>query len=963
MEVSKKTNIDHMIECKCCGNSDAAHFEIKDNGYVCKCCGAWTHSKQKSNPKNDMLAYRLSQGYEFLNNYDFERARNSFQRIIKDAPESIDAYWGFLLAKFGVVYVKGFFNGIIEPIYCFPDYDSLGNAKIRSTREFAKILELIGDDKELRNLYNEHSLKIDRAILNFRKSIDSAEDDVFICVKISNATENAPELKGHTEDSRQAERLERDLKARGVNVFYSLHTLTKEVDSDDQIWTHLVKSKKMILIGSQEDYLESVWVKSEWMRWLHLDRQNELYIYVLKHDDESPVGVLPYELRTKQIYTLDSYEKLLNDIVGVDPTAVQEVEDDKDGKVILFNGREERIQYGTEEISADAYRDRSDIVRVILPDGVKRICDGAFANCNKLLEVVLPESILHIGSDAFYSCDALKKIYIPYRTESIGSQAFYGCGALEHITIPSSVKKIGAGVFNYCDNLKGITVDKRNKDYYGNGNCIVDTKQETLIAGCMSTNIPDDDSVVRIGYNSFCGCSNLVSINIPDSVQEIDDGAFMDCRSLKTVAFTSSVARIGYEAFHNCPSLITVKYDAPEAIWDAMSIEEGNLTLVKAYKKGKFPPPPPPPGPDLYEKLREAEEKLKAAQDKHSQLENDRTQKTQKKEEFSLNAEKNRRLEAEFKNRASQAAREKEIAQQNQKNALDSKTKAIREVELKTQAETAARAEEAAARARAEKAAREKATAAAEVKAADVRANNAKSEIALKSRAESEAKAKAEAAEKEKNQSLTESSKLTNEISRIQVDLNTTEALEKDLRKQIDELRKQIEQENTKDGKIIYNDGREEILDFGMTEIDRVPYSGNESIVKVILPASLTKIGARAFAGCSNLQSVKMPNTVDTIEAFAFNKCTGLTSINLSANLTEISNSVFQRCENLTKIVIPNGVTKIGSASFNKCTNLKDVTIPDTVKSIGTLAFAGCGVGASILPSKDIEIGNRAFDY
>ena len=959
MEGSKKSNLDHMIECKCCGNSEAAHFEIKDNGYVCKCCGAWNRPKNNSDPKNDMLAYRLLQGYEFLNNYDFERARNSFQRIIKDAPESIDAYWGFLLAKFGVVYVKGFFNGIIEPIYCFPDYDSLGNAKIRSTREFAKILELIGDDKSLRDLYNEHSLKIDRAILNFRKSIDSAENDVFICVKISKATENNPELKGHTEDARLAEKLERDLKARGVNVFYSLHTLTKEIDSDDQIWTHLVKSKKMILIGSQEDYLESVWVKSEWMRWLHLDRQNELYIYVLKHDDESPVSVLPYELRTKQIYTLDSYEKLLKDIVGVNPTApVQEIEEDKDGKIILFNGREEKIRYGTEEISADAYRDRNDIVRVIIPDGVKRICDGAFANCNRLLEVVLPESLLHIGSDAFYSCDALQKIYIPYRTETIGSQAFYGCGALERITIPSSVKKIGAGVFCYCDTLKGITVDKRNKDYYGNGNCIVDTKQETLIAGCMSTKIPCDDSVIRIGYNSFCGCSNLISIDIPDSVQEIDDGAFMDCRNLRTVAFTSSVARIGDEAFQNCPSLISVKYDAPEAIWDSISFGRGNQMLTKAYKAAFSAPATS----DLDEKLKDAEKRLLAAQQQRLQLEKDKSSANQKKEEFSMIAEKNRRLETEFKNRASQAAREKEIAQKNQKNALESKTKAVREMELKAQAESAARAEEAAARARAEKAAREKNAAATEVKEADIRANKAKAEVDLKSRAEAEARAKAASAEKEKDQSLTESNKLTNEIFRIQMDLNTTEALEKNIQLEIEDLRNRIANE-TKDGKIVYDDGREEILEFGMTEIERAAYSGNETIVKVVLPASLTKIGARAFAGCSNLQSVKMPDTVEVMDIFAFNKCTGLKEINLSTKLTEISNSVFQRCENLTKIVIPDGVTKIGSGAFNKCTKLEDVTVPVTVKFIGTLAFAGCDVDESILPSDDIEIGNKAFDY
>ena len=40
-----------------------------------------------------------------------------------------------------------------------------------------------------------------------------------------------------------------------------------------------------------------------------------------------------------------------------------------------------------------------------------------------------------------------------------------------------------------------------------------------------------------------------------------------------------------------------------------------------------------------------------------------------------------------------------------------------------------------------------------------------------------------------------------------------------------------------------------------------------------------------------------------------------------------------------------------------------EVELPDTVRSIGTLAFAGCCVDESILPTDDIEVGDRAFDY
>jgi TPR repeat protein len=111
-------------------------------------------------------------------------------------------------------------------------------------------------------------------------------------------------------------RVYNDLKKRGVNAFFSFITLENEVDSDDLIWVNLVKSKKMLLIGSERDYLESAWVKSEWKRWLFLERDEDMHICVMKHDHEMPKSVLPRELYAKgpQIYTLDTYDKMIESL-------------------------------------------------------------------------------------------------------------------------------------------------------------------------------------------------------------------------------------------------------------------------------------------------------------------------------------------------------------------------------------------------------------------------------------------------------------------------------------------------------------------------------------------------------------------------------------------------------------------------------------------------------------------------
>ena len=43
------------------------------------------------------------------------------------------------------------------------------------------------------------------------------------------------------------------------------------------------------------------------------------------------------------------------------------------------------------------------------------------------------------------------------------------------------------------------------------------------------------NGVTEIGWEAFCGCTNLVSVRIPDSVREIGREAFADCPNLTDV--------------------------------------------------------------------------------------------------------------------------------------------------------------------------------------------------------------------------------------------------------------------------------------------------------------------------------------------------------------------------------------------------------------------------------------------
>ena len=307
--------ITNIMECQCCGNRDAKSFRQHDRGYICGCCGVEFYLDDDEHVSNDEKN-RIARGYTNLRNYEFSKARYAFIDVLADYPKSIDARWGLLLAKYGVVFIKGFFDGVVEPIYCFPEYDELSNKMFRGEKEYGEILELIEDDEELVDFYEKKSRKIDTAIRKFRECKNDIERDVFLCVKISAATERNPEAPGRTEDYEYAQKIYNDLRAKGMNVFFSFVTLHNEVHSDHEIWLNLVKSKKMLLIGSKEEYIESAWVKSEWKRWFFLNRHDDMYICSMRHDYQNPKSILPHELRTTQISTLDTYDKLISDISG-----------------------------------------------------------------------------------------------------------------------------------------------------------------------------------------------------------------------------------------------------------------------------------------------------------------------------------------------------------------------------------------------------------------------------------------------------------------------------------------------------------------------------------------------------------------------------------------------------------------------------------------------------------------------
>jgi len=140
-------------------------------------------------------------------------------------------------------------------------------------------------------------------------------------------------------------------------------------------------------------------------------------------------------------------------------------------------------------------------------------------------------------------------VIIPDTIKEIKSNAFFQNQTVKSIFIPASVVRIHSGAFSFCRNLEKITVSTENTIYDSrkDSNTVIESKANTLIAGCKNSVIPN--SVKCIGHGAFAGVEKMKGIIIPDSVEEIKYGAFSDCLGLKYVVIPQSVMNVEANIF------------------------------------------------------------------------------------------------------------------------------------------------------------------------------------------------------------------------------------------------------------------------------------------------------------------------------------------------------------------------------------------------------------------------------
>ena len=269
-----------------------------------------------------------------------------------------------------------------------------------------------------------------------------------------------------------------------------------------------------------------------------------------------------------------------------------------------------------------AFVDCTGLTELILPNSVTSIRESAFSgcsglekiavesgnscydsrdNCNSIIDTetntlivgcknsVIPNSVTSIGDSAFSGCSGMTELILPNSVTSIGDFAFLGCRGLTELTLPNSVTSIGNYAFSDCSGLEKITVESGNSRYDSRDNCnsIIETKTNTLIAGCKNSIIPN--SVTSIGNGAFFACTGLTELTLPSSVTSIGESAFRGCRGLTELTLPNSLESIEYSAFSGCSGL--TELTLPNGV---TSIEEsafqGCSGLAKITSLAEIPP-------------------------------------------------------------------------------------------------------------------------------------------------------------------------------------------------------------------------------------------------------------------------------------------------------------------------------------------------------------------------------------
>lgn len=250
-----------VLKCKMCGGN----IEITENQNigVCDSCGS-TMTIPNVNDERIMNLFDRANHFRLQN--EFDKALAAYESILSEDNKNAEAHWGCVLSRYGIEYVK-------DPSTHkrVPTCHRVQNESVLSDLDYKQAVEY-AEDNSVKAIYEKEA----EVIAEIQKNILSIANnespyDIFICYK---ETDNSGR---RTIDSTLAQDIYYQLTNDGYKVFFSRITLEDILGTEYEpyIFSALNSAKVMLVIGTDKDYFNAVWVKNEWARFLDLMKKDK----------------------------------------------------------------------------------------------------------------------------------------------------------------------------------------------------------------------------------------------------------------------------------------------------------------------------------------------------------------------------------------------------------------------------------------------------------------------------------------------------------------------------------------------------------------------------------------------------------------------------------------------------------------------------------------------------------------
>ena len=348
-----------IIKCKMCGG-DIEISPDKTFG-TCEYCGS-TMTLPKTD--DDQRLSLFNRGTHLRRNGEFDKAAAIYERLIGENDADAEAHWNLLLCRYGIEYVQDPASGERIPTCHRASFDSiLNDVDYQAARKYS--------DGVARSLYEKEAQRI-AALQKDILAISQKETpfDVFICYKESD--ENGK----RTKDSALAQDIYYQLTDAGYKVFFARITLEDKLGQEYEpyIFAALHSAKVMVVVGTKPEYLNAVWVKNEWSRYLALMRTDRSRLLIPCYRDMDPYD-MPEELSMLQSQDMGKIGFIQDLIRGV--------------KKVVDAAKPQETAAETVKETVVVHNEGGSNVQALLDRGQMALEDGEWEKADEFFEQVL----------------------------------------------------------------------------------------------------------------------------------------------------------------------------------------------------------------------------------------------------------------------------------------------------------------------------------------------------------------------------------------------------------------------------------------------------------------------------------------------------------------------------------------------------------------------------------------------